>query len=388
MIDKTLYIHIGSHKTGTTSIQKAMFDNSEYLKSLNYECFTESYDNINQVDGSSNSWISFLSEEADFTKGSRILDKKKLSEKLSILNSKNVIISSEQFSFIFDDNELFEFKNELDNFFSKIIIIVYIRRQDRHIVSHHMESAYKPESNAAIFFGKDVKALPSYKKHFDLYLNYYEKIKMWAKVFGKGNLIIRNFENLYKNDSVEDFFQLFKIDTKDMKISIINQSRGKETTKIGLILNENDEDVMVGSNMFNILFTSLDNSGKLLPTRFEAQEFYNRYKESNKNLNKIFSISLNENIFDNNFSMYPENNDDIWDEASANKAILNLIKGFNKTYGKFDLNVILNAVLKLERIDVELSRDLLKMVILLIPENKDLIMKLDSYDKFILENKK
>ena len=100
----------------------------------------------------------------------------------------------------------------------------------------------------------------------------------------------------------------------------------------------------------SIVTVNLDNSGKLLPSKDQAKEFYSNYINSNKKLNMKFSINKNiDSIFSEDFSMYPDTKKDIWTEDSANQAILNILKAFNKLTPKSLLYMAIKIKISLLR---------------------------------------
>ena len=62
----------------------------------------------------------------------------------------------------------------------------------------------------------------------------------------------------------------------------------------------------------------------MLPSKSQAQDYYKYFQESNKKLEERFGIKFNEN-----FDKYPNINQDIWNEDTANLAISNLLIAIN-----------------------------------------------------------
>ncbi|MBN2825779.1 MAG: hypothetical protein JXQ76_10665, partial [Campylobacterales bacterium] len=207
---KTLYIHIGQHKTGSTSLQQVLFDNREKLTQENFSFFAVDQKNEIIQNGNSNCWVSLNKENI---KSLGCIDSpKELAFNLAQLPD-DVIISAEHFSWIFHKEPLIEFKEELSKYFDKIIIIVYIRRQDKQIISHHQQASKCKNSPARFVYGDDLKAIPAYHETHRLYLDYNKRIGMWGDVFGDDNMMIRVFDtkSLYQGDIVLDFLNLLNI---------------------------------------------------------------------------------------------------------------------------------------------------------------------------------
>lgn len=125
------------------------------------------------------------------------------------------------------------------------------------------------------------------------------------KFFGKENIRVRILEKekLYKNDLIKDFLNLIDLDYDSCSFKEprnLNESMNRLEQISNHLLNE------YGIN--NLSINNIDNdSSKLLPTKNEAIAFYECFKQSNKDLNKKYSVSLScESIFEENFDRYPD----------------------------------------------------------------------------------
>jgi hypothetical protein len=319
--NRKLFIHIGQHKTGSSSIQKALIENKKILKKNNISYFRVNPDKT--LGSNISPWIQPKDLE-DFKGVGKVKHLSELSLNISKLSG-NVIISSESFSWVNDKKELMKIKEKLNKYFKEIIIIVYLRRQDSHAVSHSQEEAKR--GGKFSFFLRENNTMLEHHKDYDYYLNYNNRLSIWADIFGKSAIIIRIFEEkyLYKKDVVLDFFKVIGIIDNVLSFKV-NETWGFEKIKVIYLI----EKIKMNKYFKYIITKNLDNSGKLLPSRKQAKEFYSFYKNSNKKLNTKFSINENnESIFNEDFSMYPEVEKDIWTEDSANQAILNILKSVN-----------------------------------------------------------
>ena len=111
---KNLILHIGSHKTGTTSIQRALLEAEEPLKNCNYELFkTQNIKGNRSKSGNAWGWID-LGKKKEYLDplrnglGGKVPNPKVLTEYLFNSRQDNIIMSSEGFSWIFDDNEILD----------------------------------------------------------------------------------------------------------------------------------------------------------------------------------------------------------------------------------------------------------------------------------------
>ncbi len=204
---KTLYLHIGTPKTATSSIQEFLHTNRKVLEQYGY-CFPRLPHKYPYVGSNRNAH--FMVDNLYFEDGTRDfnLEMEFLREGLDQVvecfkKYDNVILSEESLwrASSYSRKDLFPYlKEEAAGHGYEIKIIVYLRRQDQFAVSNW---------NQNVKMGKTAytKPLAEYIKnqteHNKLILNYAAKLDKIAAVFGKNNLIVRRFDSAYwKNHSV------------------------------------------------------------------------------------------------------------------------------------------------------------------------------------------
>lgn len=325
---KKLFLHIGSHKTGTTSIQLACIENKVFLRSQGYDYFSRNRKGKFIAGGNASKWIKCSNQRRDDI--SKIVDffidpkdVRNLKKQLLTSSYNNIVLSAEDFSFILDEKNIQLLKDSLSSDFD-VKVICYIRRQDKLAISHFQQASKRKISPSRHFYNGGFAALPSELERCDSYLNFHEKLEKWINAFGQDNVIIKVFERdrLIGGDAVNDFMSLLGIDFEGLEAVKSNESNGFERTKIGHLINSSQVD----KNVASLIKQHLDNESPMLPSKEEAQAFYNRYKQSNIELNKKYKISEKyEDIFGEDFSRYPDSSQDKWDEESANRAILNIL---------------------------------------------------------------
>ncbi len=354
MQPRKLIIHIGSHKTGSTSIQSALFKHREALEEKGFTLFNHNLDGRQLQKGNANCWTRFKpgsNVECEIRDG--------LTQELRALAG-NVIISAEHFSWIFDETELQKFHDQLKDDFTAFTVIAYVRRQDKQAVSHYQQASKFKESPAARYYNGNFKALPVYQEHFQLYLNYFQKLGMWGNVFGDANIIVRVFDKecLRDGDVVADFFSAIGLDIS-VEAPLRNESRSFDQTKIGHLMNQKK----VSRRLRKILLRHSDDSGKLLPARQDARAFYEHFRQSNKLLNDKYAINGTTCLFNEDFDMYPLDSQETWTEDSANRAILNLLAGVNQLPALYpeDLVLLHKASRRITFIDSERGAALAQM---------------------------
>lgn len=197
---QTVFLHIGTNKTGTTSIQKYLFDNRVLLKKngILYPfsgLIGEAHYALSSTLGFSNSDIS-SKWKADF-EGLR----KQFNKEVTKSNVSKIIVSSENFMLNSHVQPVRDFFDGYD-----VKVIVYLRRHDEW-----WESAYTQALK--------MKSMPPWPRGVMGFINYHQQknpyfgsyrvlLDRWASVFGKENIIVRPFERQQnKPNLIIDFLQ-------------------------------------------------------------------------------------------------------------------------------------------------------------------------------------
>lgn len=349
-MNRKLYIHIGSHKTGTTSIQRTLYENRGALKKRRITFFCITPEGARNPTGNSSDWIRFDCKDLVHSTIHH-----NLADKLGDTGT-NVLISTEYFSWLFDNDTVRTFHENLCRHFTEFKVICYLRRQDRQLVSHYQQASRAYNTPAYWFFGSQNCALPTYQPHFDCYLDYYKRLGFWGDVFGDANMAIRIFEprELVDGDAVNDFFNVINVPL-GRTYTRENKSRGFVQTKAGHLMNQSGITYPHRPPIERQLnaISALSGSRLLLPTRSSAMALYDRYKEGNRKLNERFQVNAQPWLFDEDFSRYPEEKRDEWDEASANDAILSILKGVRDIpfLEEHEIDLVRDLAVKLENKD-------------------------------------
>jgi len=384
MQEKTLYIHIGCHKTGTTSIQHTLALNESVLQAKGLYFYYRDFNSGENKLPDLHSWLRFVQKKKIIPKGMRIRDADKLAAELSKIKG-DVIVSSENFSFVFDKSEILSIQNALSKVFTNIKIICYLRRQDLHVVSHHQEGAKLKRAAEYDLYGHSARALPPYNERHELYLNYFTRLSMWADAFGDENMIVKLYDRkeLLKGDVVADFFNILNIvaykGTEDKNIS-----SDFHKAKLGHLVNGSSM-VHKGIIFHNVVPKSSGNR-KLLPSKKDALDYYGKFLDSNRLLNSRFKISTRDAIFDDDFDVYPDIGTDLWDEQTANEVILSLLNRLDDLYGAINVDDLTVTALTIEKHNINIINKLMFMAHKLRPDGQLIEKKLDEYE--ILEDEK
>ena len=301
-----LVLHIGSHKTGTTSIQQLLNGVGEQVAELTGLTYVPLQPGRHRA-------TSKPSDELEFqTEGARI--RPEFVDRLGQLGT-DCLVVEEEFSWIFKPQQINTTLDLLERLFDDIRIVVYVRRQDRHLVSHYQQAA---RFNSAKFFRSRLTALPDYEPHHDRYLDYHARLAPYVERLGLERVTLRVYERdlLKDRDVTSDFLALLGVERahlpgRDDKHA--NVSTGKTATKIGHLYNE-IPDRQLNSR---ILTNALPSDPKLMPARHEARAIVERYQASNIRLAELFE--LDSPIFPDGFDEFGAKSNEAWtpDEVVA-----------------------------------------------------------------------
>lgn len=177
-MQKILYVHIGTGKTGTTALQDFFLLNSVMLKKLGVE-----YAKCGMVKNNHHMLCrNYLrsNEEAQARISSNL---KQLNYEMSESCSASFLISSEYFPGL-SPEEILELKNEIE---AEIIPIVYLRRQDEFLESWYAQIVKAHQNRESIYLLKE-----RLKK--DGIFDYVTLTEEWSKINNNKKIIVRAYE--------------------------------------------------------------------------------------------------------------------------------------------------------------------------------------------------
>ena len=209
---KTVYIHIGTHKTGTTAVQKFSAENSTELLELGIYYPTISRPTINKISVGHHllPWYIINHPVPGTFYGE--YDKKReflFPELISNINSSacnHIVLSSEEFDRL-NENEIKKLREYFKEFNVKIII--YLRRKDSYI-----ESMYQTD----VVYNNYDNTISEYMKVMTMPQNYYQFVKNWQDVFAIENVNINFYckKALKSNDIIVDFYDKIGFNIEDI----------------------------------------------------------------------------------------------------------------------------------------------------------------------------
>jgi len=361
---RRLTLHIGSHKTGTTALQETFFANKALLESrgLAYAhgagtCHLHGY-------------LSVIDPASVLTQGYGVRDTDRFADDLAATKGQEVFGSSENFAFFFRQAPIDALAKALQSRFDAVRILAYIRRQDRHALSHHQEGARPDRAPEAQLWGHGLAALPHPQPHQALYLNYDQRLAMWEKAFGGGTVTVRVYDHkLMKNgDIVEDVLDLLGISAQGIvPAPDKNPALGLQKAKVGHLANE----ILNNEPLTRALLRALpQDEGKMLPSADEARAFLAPYRASNRLLNERLGLGPFPDLFPDDFDEYPETAQDGWSDATATSALRAVIGTLGKRKTVLDdltADDLRKAALMLQKYDPAAALRLVRAAHLLRP---------------------
>ncbi len=309
----TLLLHIGTEKTGTTSIQEFLAHNRAQLKQAgilypiclgdkNHIKLTAYAERSPWPFGEKNLGIDSPEKHAAFC----LTLEQQLDEELQRRPYRSVIMSNEHLhSNLSNPEQIQALKAFLAPHFSDIKVLVYFRRQDLMALSLYSTAllvGFTPNRQL------DVSAARSYYYRFDsIYDN-------WAGIFGSENLLVKAFarDKLVGGNVVVDFCATAGL-SADYGLAMTerkNESLSLEAACLILELNERIKDGRLvlpepsgrKRNQLIQKITELFKGSPYYPSRQNASVFFQACAETNKALQE----RINMDLFDDDFSMYPE----------------------------------------------------------------------------------
>lgn len=233
---KTIFLHIGLEKTGTTTLQEVLWHNRKelekhgiilpyFLGKNHMQLALLSAGRRVTVDLQNHLKLTNEKKYDNFISGFPSEFEKNISRSVKEASAvKSLILTNEHLSSrVKNVEEAAILKKLLSPFGDTIRIIIYLRRQDSYLVSLYSEFVKSG--------GR--KSFQEWLASFNyINLNWNEVTEVWSTVFGKENITIRPFEKkeLKNDDLVADF-----MDTIGEQYALIRNFReGKSNESLGV----------------------------------------------------------------------------------------------------------------------------------------------------------
>lgn len=279
---KTLYIHIGMHKTGTTAIQNFLFLNKEKLAReglLYYSDVPIDYKFANALKNKED--FNYIKEHI---------------RGLNDVRQSKVILSCEVF---LEGDHIPELLMEILNNESiynkfKIKIIVYVRRWYEWIESAYLQVS-KGVSRQGLSFNEYLE-----QTALDKFLN---RIFLWKEIFGIENIIFRIYDkDQFKNQSViDDFLSVFNIELLDDYITPPSEKLNIGIDVIEAYILNTSKDIFKNQQQLNYFLSVIkesktQNYSKCLMDNEQLFNIRKKYDSIYNSLARVFLEKSNDKI--------------------------------------------------------------------------------------------
>ncbi|MCC5987502.1 MAG: hypothetical protein JJT95_07460 [Pararhodobacter sp.] len=303
-------VHIGSPKTGTSSIQAFLASNWSPLKAqgFRYERFEPNRGSQfefaaaaltlagEQVSPEHRLRYGYPDMEAQRVQTAALQDW--LRRRRKNWAAPTVLISSEHILAWVKTNEaIAALDHMLRELFDPVTYILYLRRQEDMIVSAYSESIKRG--------GK--KTLESFVQSHGIRQNYFKKVNRWVKVVGRDRLDVRLLEKdfLHQGDLIADFCHACDgIDMSELKMPPrSNEALSAEAAELLRLFNEHTPELLpdgsrdpLGQRLRDRLMAHSAQGSRLALTQEQRQQIIDSHAVSNEKLRRNF-FSQRESLF-------------------------------------------------------------------------------------------
>jgi hypothetical protein len=263
MKKEKIFVHIGMSKTGTSRIQKFLFENEKLLSINGFY-----YPKVGIYSDKSHNELSFAISSSPI-KSYSLVDKIKLIDSLfneiAACQSDKIILSSDRFSCLLDD-EYFRNKFSIFNFY----LIAYIRQPEEYIESWYKQWLKAPQMSMDLTFD-------------DFFEKYYRSFSMkkritpWLKYLKDEEICLSSFEKVRDEGGILlDFLMTLGVNYSQSSKDVagnserINVGLGYMSSKIMRVVNEFGD--FPERNNFLLLCKSLEDTGKFKGKKLISSE--------------------------------------------------------------------------------------------------------------------
>ncbi|MCQ8822190.1 hypothetical protein NQT65_18535 [Pseudoalteromonas agarivorans] len=368
---KTLYIHIGTGKTGTTALQDFFLLNSDKLEESGVK-----YAKSGLVKNNHHLLCRNYLRKDEAIQSDIVANLEALNQEINGSELNTFLISSEYFPGLQPD-EISELATIIE---ARIVPIVYLRRQDEFLESWYAQivKAYKVNSNIYSLKNRLIN-----EKIFD----YKYLTGCWEKVNAQNEIIVRPYEkdSFYNNNIFDDFINALglNIDDKfDFPKKDPNPSLKPNQIVLGLEMYD-----YCSEEQKNIIFTYFegveDNSKFFLSTE-ERNEIID---EHNKINNYVAQRYLNkERLFKNNSAKVDGGGESIFSTSFIEDFIISIYIYYPEKMKKIESALITflkhKSVFFKNENNKELERKLLRLALIVRPRAPHVVKMLkESFER-------
>ena len=310
-------LHIGTEKTGSTSLQTALSVNREHLSEQGI-CYSKAAGTLNSR-GLAAAFCQYLSDDnylarlgiADITQHTAwrntLLDKIREEVVTAQAGHDTFLLSSEHFSSrLVSEEQIASLRSFLLTLFADLDVVCYLRRQDRMAASRHNEVL------RAGFAGPILPTMPA-SESLPVLFDFEALLKRWSKLAGQLALKPRIYdrEALVDGDVVDDFSKTFlhtRLPERLLRQTNVALSKPAQDALhiFNTAMGPKNRQALSQARRKLSQYLEVHAPGKgRQPTPNEAREFYNFFKKGNDRVARSYFQA--ETLFAEDFDLeYPE----------------------------------------------------------------------------------
>jgi hypothetical protein len=299
-------LHIGTEKTGTTTLQTFLTDNRSALRRMGYSFpstlgtpgnrFIATYAMADDRSDDGRKRLR-IATDADLALHREHVEGVLRDEMMSGGGSVLLLSSEHCHSRLVHESEVRRLQSLLTRYCRQLSVIVYIRPQHELAISLY---------STALRVGYSGRPILPKVASSATYYNYQRLLDRWADVFGEANVVPRIFsrKELPDGDICADFLHLCGIDGRTLTHAPdTNRSLSGEAQAFLERLNASLPRAQ-RSELVRIL-ESLGTGPGAMPSRTDAEQFFGTFAKSNEAVRKRW-FPDREHLFEVDFSTYPE----------------------------------------------------------------------------------
>lgn len=297
MGNRTLYVHIGMAKTGTTALQYFLWENRQVLekKGFCYPSMRDAYADVATVNETRNghflvndTWInnSMQHDELD-----AMMYRAGMDEVVRLFERYDNVILSDEGIWVATYKRRAalweELKADAARYGFEVKIIVYLRRQDQYIASVYKQKLKQRTSYSNRETWEEyVSHIPKTRQ-----LDYFKKLESIRQVLGRERMIVCKYDSgsFYGGSLFADFLWRLGLEYTD-EYGVTQQEANKSllgnTAEMKRIINEigdfdRDDDRLIRNILYDDSEISKTQVAAEVFSKQEAEDFLRKYEQSN-----------------------------------------------------------------------------------------------------------
>lgn len=311
---KTLYLHIGTHKTGTKTIQGFMYSSNELLGEYGIAYPQIPYKYPRKSITRNACFVSWhiIDENGERDEAQEQLRFQDCMERVhELFKEKDTVVLSDEalFNRMYEASGILEkIKKDSEENGYTLKLIIYLRRQDQFIESLWNQSIKEK-------FIVVNTSIESYISRKSRYLEYDKIIDYFAGVVGDENIIVRRFADAAKSGLLQDFLQVVGMNPDGIAEEAPSRNAGLygNTVRIKQLINEVEGLTYAEQKFFkeSLLLCSAMSKQNYPCSEFSEEsrrEFMSQYEEGNAAIAKRF-LNDGKPLFSEDYSGPPKRED-------------------------------------------------------------------------------